>query len=233
MSIERLEAGEGTVELELRVRDRECFFVAASAEAGCTVELEELVQRSDCVLLEFFTVRGAAPERILNLAGRAPAIEEARVVRTDGEESLVEFVVTGHCVTVTLADAGAITRSVSASDGEGRVVADVPPHVAVRDVVERFRDRHADSELVARREHDRCVGVTRQEIERDLFAALTPRQQEALRTAYLGGYFNWPRDSAAEDCAAALGVSQPTFSQHLRGAQRRLLDALLDAEPEA
>jgi predicted DNA binding protein len=228
MAIEQVDTSQGTVELELRLRDPDCFFVAVSDRESCSVELEEMVQRSDGRLVEFFTVRAAAPGRVLELAGGFAGIEEARIVRSDGTESLLQLVVDGDCVTVTLADAGAVTRSVSAADGEGRVIADVPPHVDVRSVVEEFRARHDSSELVARRECDRCVGVTRREAERDLLSALTPRQEEAVRTAYLSGYFSWPRDSDAAACAAALGVSQPTFSQHLRAAQRRLLRALFD-----
>jgi predicted DNA binding protein len=46
--------------------------------------------------------------------------------------------------------------------------------------------------------------------------------------AYYGGYFEWPRDSSASDVASSMGVSQPTFSNHLRGAERKLLELLFD-----
>lgn len=227
MSIEEVRTESSTTKLELRVNDRGCFFVAASADADCSVELEEMVQRSDGRLLEFFTVRGTTPDRVVELSEDAPAIEEVRLVRTDGAEHLFRFVVAGPCVTVTLADAGAVTRSVTASQGEGRVVADVPPHVDVRSVVETFRERHSGSELVARRQRDRSVGVAGDE-GRTLLDALTARQLEVLRTAYVSGYFAWPRESTAEACAAALGVSQPTFSQHLRTGQQRLFGRVFD-----
>jgi predicted DNA binding protein len=68
--------------------------------------------------------------------------------------------------------------------------------------------------------------VARDAAEGRLLDRLTDRQQEALRTAYLSGYFSWPRESGAEACADALGVSQPTFSQHLRVGQHRLFDVL-------
>ena len=226
MSLGQVEVGTETVELELRVRDRNCFFVAASSEASCTVQLEEMFQRSDGRLLEFFSVQGASPERVLGLSADAPAIDEARIVRSDDEGGLFQFVVAGPCVTVTLADTGAVTRSVTASDGEGRVVADVPRHVDVRTVVEAFRDRHPGSELVARRQRSGGLRVARDAAEGRLLDRLTDRQQEALRTAYLSGYFSWPRESGAEACADALGVSQPTFSQHLRVGQHRLFDVL-------
>lgn len=224
MSIQATESGERSTELELGVRDRGCFFVAASAAGDCRVELEELVGRSDGRLLEFFTVHGTTPERVRELSAEAPAIDEARLLRSDGDHHLFGFVVSGPCVTVTLADAGAVTRSVTAAHGEGRVVADVPAHVDVRSVVETFRERHADSELVARRQRDRPVGAG----ESGLLDLLTARQREVLRTAYLAGYFEWPRESDAATCAAALDISQPTFSQHLRTGQRRLFGALFD-----
>jgi predicted DNA binding protein len=226
MSVERMEFDAGTVELKLRVRDRNCFFVAASAEASCTVGLEEMFQRSDGRLLEFFSVQGTPPERVLELSADAPAIEEVRVVRSDEDGGLFQFVVAGPCVTVTLADVGAVTRSVTASNGEGRVVAEVPPHVDVRTVVETFRERHPGSELVARRQRDGGLGVTQEAFDTRLLDRLTDRQLEVLRTAYLSGYFSWPRDTGAEACAEALGISQPTFSQHLRVGQHRLFDAL-------
>jgi predicted DNA binding protein len=230
MSLERVGAGRRTVELELRVRDPACFFVTASEVADCTVELEEMVQRSDGRLLEFFAVRGADPERVLDLSADAPGIEDVRLVRADGDGNLFQFVVAGPCVTVTLADAGAVTRSVTASGGEGRVVADVPEHVDVRSVVETFRERHPGSELAARRERERPVGVGDGGKGQELLDALTARQRQVVRTAYLSGYFAWPRESDAEACADALGVSQPTFSQHLRTAQQRVFEALFGGD---
>jgi predicted DNA binding protein len=57
---------------------------------------------------------------------------------------------------------------------------------------------------------------------------LTDKQQEVLRMAYLSGYFSWPRRSTAEECADALGIAQPTFSQHVRAAQEKVIDRLFE-----
>lgn len=220
---------ETGIELEFRVRDRECFFVTASANAGCRVELEEMVHQSDGRLLEFFTIRGASPDEVISAAESSPAIADTRLIREDGDESLFEFVVTGPCVGATLADAGAIVRTITAENGVGRVVADVPPHVDIRTVVETFGRRHADSELVARRERDTPgPEFTKREFQTRLMNRLTDKQQDALRTAYAGGYFGWPRESTADECAEALGVSQPTFCQHLRAGEQKLMEALFE-----
>ncbi|WP_048078258.1 helix-turn-helix domain-containing protein, partial [Halorubrum sp. AJ67] len=54
----------------------------------------------------------------------------------------------------------------------------------------------------------------------------------ALSAAYHGGYFDWPRGSTAEEVADAMGVSSPTFHNHLRKAQRALLDGVFEEETE-
>ena len=217
------------VEVAFEVRDRGCFFIEASADAGCRVHLEHLVNRSDGKLLEYFTVDGASPDRVLSMAADAAGIVDARLVSRGVEGALFEFVVSGPCVTTTLADSGAIAQEVAAEDGVGRVVASVPPHVEVRTVVETFRDRHANVDLVARHDSGREVPVrTKRGAQVALTETLTEKQREVLRTAYLGGYFAWPRRSTAEECAEALGISQPTFSQHIRVAQGKVFGELFE-----
>lgn len=232
MGIQEIEPTRTSVELEFQVQDEDLFFVRASALANCRVQLAEMVHRSDGRLLEYFTVAGTTPDDVLDAAATASAIDDARVIHTADEESLVEFVISGPCIGGTLADEEAVVREVVAVDGVGRVVAYVPDHVDVRDVVETVRECH-DVDLLARRERDRpAPAFTGREFRDRLRDQLTQRQWETLRTAYASGYFDWPRGSTAEDCADALGIAQPTFAEHIRACQRKLLDALLDdAEP--
>jgi len=219
------------VELEFAIRDEDCFFVDVSAREACRVDLEHLIHRSDELLLEFFSVEGASADRVLEIAGASSIIADARLVGAGADNDLFEFVVSGPCVTTTLADAGAVTREVSAENGRGRVVADVPAHVDVRGVVETFRSRHGDTTLVAQRDREQPVPVqTRNGARATIGDRLTAKQFEVLRTAYAGGYFRWPRERTADECAQALGISQPTFSQHIRTAQEKVFEALFEDE---
>lgn len=228
MATQEPEPAETSIELEFRVRDRELFFVRASADADCRVTLAEMVHRSDGRLLEYFTVEAAAPDRVLGAAGAAPAIDDARLIREGDRETLFEFVISGPCIGGTLADSGAVVREVFADNGVGRVVADVPPHADALRVVDTVRERH-DAELNARRQRDRpAPEFTSRAFRATLADRLTERQLETLRTAYAGGYFAWPRESTAEECAEALGITQPTFTQHLRTGQEKLLEALFE-----
>lgn len=227
------DATGSAVELELELRDRDCFFVDASAVADCRVELEHMVNRSDGRLLEYFTVKEAAPDRVLSLVEEAGAIDEARLISRSVDGGLFEFVVSGPCVTTTLADTGAIARSVSAEGGVGDILAGVPGHVDVRRVVEQFRERHPKSDLTACRSSDGPVPVrTERGVHATMADQLTDKQLEVLRTAYLSGYFGWPRRTTAEECADALGIAQPTFSQHIRVAQAKVIGGLFDDSAE-
>ncbi len=229
MAIQERAGSSSATEIVLRIDDEECFFVWASERAACRLHLEHLVHRSGSELLEFFAVDGTRPGRVVEMAEETPAIAEARVVRQTADGGLVELLVTGSCVTTTLADAGAVTRTVTASEGDGRVVAIVPAHADVRTVVETFRTRHGGSDLVAQRQAPESIPVRSERgVKGTLTDRLTDKQIEVLRTAYLRGYFEWPRESSAEECAQSLGISQPTFSQHMRAIQSTMVECLFE-----
>jgi len=58
-------------------------------------------------------------------------------------------------------------------------------------------------------------------------AALSPRQYEIVTAAIEAGYYDWPRRMEAEEIAAQLDITHPTFLEHLRKAERKLLLAAL------
>jgi predicted DNA binding protein len=59
--------------------------------------------------------------------------------------------------------------------------------------------------------------------------ALTERQSEVIRTAYRMGYFEYRSGANAGQVAAALGITDSTFAEHLSKAQSRLLEAVFRA----
>lgn len=174
--------GTPMTEIELEVRDGNCFFVRLSAETDCLIRLEELIHRADGDLLQHVSIRETPPEDVLDVAASESAIAEARLVGNGPDGNLFQFVVSGPCVTATPADTGAITRDVSAAGGVGRVVATVPAHVAVRTVVETFRTQHSESELLARRERNLSTPVrTRAGVDPILAGRLTGAQSGGIR----------------------------------------------------
>jgi len=85
--------------------------------------------------------------------------------------------------------------------------------------------------LVAQRSHQRTEASIAQQ-RASVAEALTNRQLEAVRTAYFSGFFDRPRKHTGTEIADAMDISQPTFSHHLREAQRRLCEILFGRELE-
>ncbi|MFP8888801.1 helix-turn-helix domain-containing protein [Natrialbaceae archaeon A-CW2] len=52
---------------------------------------------------------------------------------------------------------------------------------------------------------------------------LTPKQYEALVSAWENGYFESPREAAAEEIASELGISQQSLSKRLQRAHQSLI----------
>ncbi|EFW93343.1 Bacterio-opsin activator HTH domain protein [Haladaptatus paucihalophilus DX253] len=223
----------GAVELVFSLHDERCFFIAASERTGGEFIGERAVHRADGNMLEFFTVRGVRPATVLDVAADLPMVREARVVSEHSDSTLMEFVVSGPCVAATLADTDAVIRDVRADDGNARIVADVSPHGDVRKVVDRVFERHEGARLLSKRTlGDTIPGLSNTSHNAHLTADLTDKQLAAVEVATREGYFSWPRESTAAECATVMGVSQPTFSQHLWTGLEKLLRSLFETDEE-
>ncbi|NHN58332.1 MULTISPECIES: PAS domain S-box protein [Halorussus] len=218
---------ERSVELDFRIRGTKNPVLAFVAETGAEFEFQDAVQRSDGRLHVFYAIRGAPADRALDFAADVPWVEDVRLVTERDGELLLEAVLTDESFLRSLVDRGGMPRSISATPDEGRFVIRVPQSANVRTFVDLFEGYYGEAQLVARRELDEPV-MTRQDFESELADRLTERQAEVLRTAYFGGFFEWPRESTAQEVADSLDVSQPTVSRHIRGAERTLFGLLFD-----
>jgi len=223
-----------TVELKFEVRETESFFVAASETLDCRVVVEDTIYRTDENVLKYFTVTAPATPA-LQFARDFDGVQSARVVRDDGGTCLLETVVDRRdCVTSTLAMARAVTKQVFADDGVGIIVVEVPEHADPGAVVDVMLEYHEETTLLSKwhREDSDLVAVTGAVGTERYLSALTAKQRDAVRAAVQGGYLAWPRQSSASECAAALGVSQPTFSQHLYRGLEVLLMKIFEVSDE-
>ncbi len=211
------------IELEFALDDESLFPVAAS-QAGATVEFTGAVPGEDGDLVQFYRVEGATPSAVLDATRVA-----GTVVRETADGGVVR-VTTAAGLGEVLADFGGAIRSVKAEDGTARVRATFPPGTDVRRVVEAVRGFSPGAELVARRERERAGAG---QDDGDPVSALTDRQRSVLTTAYLSGFFDAPRANTGADIAEMLGISTPTFHEHIRIAERKLVEAFLDPRPDA
>lgn len=218
----------GVVIIEFSVTDTSYPFVGLSATEDCRVSLERMLPRGDSEYAEFFSVIGADPERVLALAEEHDLVEPTLVDRHD-DGGLFEFVVEGFCPARALAERGAVPQTVESEDGRGTVVAEVPAGVSATAVIESFLEDHPAAELVSKRATDRVSPLlTQAELRRVVGERLTPRQRDALLTAFELGYYEPSGGASGEAVADALGISPPTVSQHLQAAERKLVSVLLE-----
>ena len=59
---------------------------------------------------------------------------------------------------------------------------------------------------------------------------LSRRQAEVITVALEEGYFDWPRRIEAKDLADLLDISHPTMLEHLRKAEKKIIEQVLTGE---
>lgn len=212
-------------ELEFRVTSSEYSFVSGSERGSCRWILRELLPRSDGEYLEFFEVRDVSPAAVERITDAEPV--EQRLVDRHTENGILVVHVEDpvECVATTLADEEAFLRDLWAEEGNGHVVAEVLPSRDAGGVVDAVTETHPSVDLVAKRDRPQDGPLfLRQQIQDVLARELTNRQLEVLVTAYRAGYFERPRETTGAEVASELDISPSTFSQHLRAAQRKLVE---------
>ncbi len=214
------------VELEFDVADEDAVLVALSQRIDSTLVLDGTVPTSDGKYLYYVRIEGTKPEAVADCATDVATIEDSRVVSAHGDEGLVVLTVSESLVE-RFVEIGAKVRTARARNGEGHLVAEVTQGTDIRTLLDSVRSSHPDVELVAKREVER-TGETQSEFRESFASDLTSRQRATFRAAYLAGYYDWPRESTAEEIAESIGIAPATLHQHLRKAEGKLSAAFFD-----
>jgi len=214
------------IELELAVDDSALLFCRLSRRGDCRVEVAGTDYRADGSIRQYLAVDGTDGETLAALARENSSVGDVTVIADHDEECLLELTVT-ESVLATLSEFGTIARDVVAENGTTRITVELPYETEAREVFELIEGHYPNTSLAGYHERERPV-ETRQEFRGALFDRFTDRQETALRTAYLGGFFQWPRDVDGNELAEAMDISRPTYHQHLRAAQRKVFEKLFD-----
>ena len=100
------------------------------------------------------------------------------------------------------------------------------PEPVSTEQIRTFFESGGDAVSVDRVEK-RGASTQRTTVRDSIRSMLTDRQLEVLRTAIDSGFYNWPRTKSGQEVAEELGISQPTFHNHLRTAERKVLEHLI------
>jgi PAS domain S-box-containing protein len=119
--------------------------------------------------------------------------------------------------------------SVSGSSGTAQLHIDLPIEGDPRSVLAILEDVYDGVNLIRQREREREPQPTA-DFTTAVADRLTDRQYTALETAYLSDYFDFPRPVSGEELADSMGISRQTYHQHLRAAQRKLLEEFFESQ---
>ncbi|WP_135302011.1 bacterio-opsin activator domain-containing protein [Haloarcula amylovorans] len=210
---------DSVVELDLSLSAPDCLPVQLARRFDCAVTCSGVVPSDDRTRL-FLRIPDRDLAAVSEYVEGVPNVESVSSISDDG---VYEVVVGGPTVPRTVVEQGARLGTLEATATGIELVVHLSAETNVRTFVEQLASRYADVQLDARREkatrHWRKSG-TRAALEE----RLTDRQLEVLRTAYLSGFFEWPRETTGEEVASMLDITQPTVNRHLRVSERKLLD---------
>ncbi|WP_394341756.1 PAS domain S-box protein [Natronorubrum halophilum] len=218
---------ETLVELTLRLETDDEILSRIATATGAHVTYEGLGTHSGPETVLFFETTGAPSADVRRVLDDLVSVTDSRLVTESDHGCLFEATIAGDVVASRLVRHGGSPRSIAADGERTEITVDVPTTTDVREFVGMLGDHYAGVELQSRRHVQRAMH-TRQELVTSLFEDLTDRQLEVLRTAYLAGFFEWPRESTGEEVAEMLDVTQPTVNRHLRIGQQQLLKQLFE-----
>lgn len=219
----KLLAHDTVVELTFESQNSDLPLISVANEHDCRLESVGSVDIGSNHLL-YLSVRGASPDTVSESVRPHSEIIDSRVVRQDVDGGVVEMQVAETAQSLLL-DVGARLRTMVVADGTLSITVEAPPDADTRAIQETLTSCTPDLTLTTKRERERERAAAAETDPRD---CLTDRQQEVLRTAFLAGYYAWPRDTNAEQLAETLDIASPTLHQHLRRAERNLLDSIFD-----
>ncbi|WP_435359354.1 bacterio-opsin activator domain-containing protein [Haloarchaeobius sp. DFWS5] len=219
-----------SVELKLRIQDPSIEFLDTTDDLGIALLVDGATAVDDHTFTYYFTAVGLDDFPAFKSAFEAlDGVDDVAILDRDDDETLVTMTVSDPPISTLFAEHGGSISQLEFTEDGCLVVAELPRSVPIRSLVESCDALFERTELLAKREHkrpERRVSEYRSALE----DRLTDRQREVIETAMNAGYFEWPRRNDAEDIADALGISSPTFHEHLRAAQEKLLTDLFAGE---
>ena len=217
-------ATDTVVEVTIEVQDS-TFSLAAVADA-VGGEVEYIGMTSDDGTHELFLNVQTKAAAVSNVSALS-LVESVREIAKRNSTQTLAVTVESASPFIDLAEYGAAVTSASAEPERGTLVIELPPEYGVRSLLEMLDDRYERVELRSRREYER-QSRTDHQLASGVEQRLTERQQTAIEAAHMNGYFEWPRPTDGAAIAETMGITRQTFHQHLREAQRKLVDAYIE-----
>ncbi|WIV68373.1 PAS domain S-box protein [Natrialbaceae archaeon AArc-T1-2] len=221
---------DDVVELEIRIED---VFdpVDATDATDASIDLERTVPIGDGEYVQYGTTTADGLDVLERLCATRSSWTDVTVVSEEFGEIWFELRLSEPPVISTVASHGGSVGAATIEDAALYLTVRLPQDGDVRRVIDAVKAVHPSATVLAHRQRSHSNEPSAR-LGRAWTDALTDRQRTALEVAYYSGFFEWPRENSGEDVADTLGVSSPTFHQHVRRAEKELFAALLDEDKE-
>ena len=211
---------DSLVALTYRVPADGSVLARASAAHGCTLTVEGTVPVEDSGLLCYVDVEDCGDiEAVLATLRDADEVERVRQVPN---RDTVEVRLRGPSALGVVTARGARLQGASAGDGQLTFDAETATGNAVRELTEALEETVGPVTLRSKQERPPAA---EDEVRATAVEGLTDRQREAVTAAHNAGYFEWPRESTAEEIADAMDIASSTFHSHLRKSLSKVVAA--------
>lgn len=214
---------EAVFELRLET-DTETVAAALATALDTPVVIKQLSKRAQnshhvhCLIEN----EEVTPDTVTTCAADIPQITSISPVAT-GDTTVYEFTTVNAPLLTKLTEIDAVFRSFTMTDSSAKLALVIPDDQPADILTTHVRQLFPNARLVAKTQSpsdDTLPWV------KSLSDDLTETQLDTLKTAYYSGYFDNPREQSGTEIADSLGISQPTFSNRLRRAQRALFLSL-------
>lgn len=194
-----------------------------SVDPDTTLRARELADTSaeQTRYLVSATTSETTPEAVVEAFEQTGVVTDVTVVANESVACTLTVLVDDESLGARLAPHACTVREVRAVDGAVTATVDAPPQTDVRTVVETIQHVYPEATFGTR------VRTDDDPIEPTGISQLTAKQEEALRTAVVAGFFDRPQRATASDVAELLDVSRSTALHHIRNAERQLFADVL------
>ena len=228
-AVERKRAlmGDELVELAFRMHDVEDIGLPTTDDGK--IVFDRIVPLDENTYLEYGTATGDMMETVSDLvdAELTPHSGPINIISESDEQTRFELRLTDPPFLPAITDVGGYVHEARIEDGKYHIRIHLPPSVNVRRIVNVVTDSFPAAQMVTRRQTTLSTPKPRGQMQR-LEERLTDRQAAVLKAGYFGGFFEWPRDRSGEELAQSLGIGASTFHQHMRKAEKKLVDQLFN-----
>jgi len=200
---------------------------------GAEYYLSDLIRRADCETnetrivvhetipydddrtIQYVSVNGTSVEVITEAAAEHPTVDDVSEIESE-TNTRIQLTHRADTPESMLTTVGTRVRSTSVTAKRADILIEVPNKETLRNAINTLEASNEFVSVLSSIETDRS------DTRADPLEDLTDRQTTVLQAAYHRGYFEQPRESSATEVAESLGISHPTFLEHLRLAQQKL-----------